>query len=379
VLRRLACAALLAPLFWLHRLAFTLDEWLFPKLKAVEVKQPVFILGLPRSGTTLMHRLVCDRNDFTTMSLWELLFAPALCEKFVLGGLSRLDRRLGNPLRRLLDVCQRRGLRDLQTVHPTALTAPEEDYLGLLPFGGCFLTVLARPHDPSVWDLAHFSSRLLPSRKRRLIARYRGLLARHLYFRGSGRIVVSKNPTLTSWLPELLQTFPEARVIGLRRDPRESVPSQLSSLQAGLQWFGHDAADPQIVDCFVDLLASYWRQLDEAAGRLPADRFVLIDYAALRQRPYETVTRCLMQLKLSPAGTRDEVLRERCRRAQRYVSQHHYDLESYGLEAEQLISRFPTTARHRRGDSENGVPGAQAGAASTAAAPPPHLSEGPLP
>ena len=42
-----------------HAVFFFLDGILFPGLWRVKVKEPVFVLGHARSGTTLAHRLLC--------------------------------------------------------------------------------------------------------------------------------------------------------------------------------------------------------------------------------------------------------------------------------------------------------------------------------
>ena len=45
-------------------------------------KLMVYIIGAPRSGTTRLHKLLAaDKNQFTTMKMWELFFAPALIQK----------------------------------------------------------------------------------------------------------------------------------------------------------------------------------------------------------------------------------------------------------------------------------------------------------
>ena len=42
----------------LNRIFFLFDDLLFPGYRSQEVKQPVFIIGNPRSGTTFLHRLL---------------------------------------------------------------------------------------------------------------------------------------------------------------------------------------------------------------------------------------------------------------------------------------------------------------------------------
>ena len=133
-------------IFLIHRLAFALDVILFPQLKNVSIKKPLFIVGLPRSGTTTAHRLMASHKElYTSMSLWELIFAPALCQKYLIWGLYMADAAIGGPLHKAVNWIQVKLVAIMDNIHPTSLTDPEEDYLGLLPLDGCFLRVLIFP------------------------------------------------------------------------------------------------------------------------------------------------------------------------------------------------------------------------------------------
>ena len=230
--------ALLSVCWGIHRVAFRIDDWLYPAIREVPVDRPLFVVGLPRSGTTFLHRLIaCEDETFTTFRLWELLFAPAVCQKRFIRGVWRLDQWLGGWGEKLVLTVERRVSGSLHEVHSTTLQSPEEDFLSLLPFGGCFLRVLAHPHSEQVWDLGHFCERLTAAEQQRLATIYRGMVQRHLYFHGTNLRLLSKNPTFTAWVPALEREFPSARFLGIRRTPLESVPSQLSSLRSGFNFF----------------------------------------------------------------------------------------------------------------------------------------------
>ena len=340
-IRSFLLAVLCTPVFLIHRIALRLDDWLYPSLRHVRITKPLFIVGLPRSGTTLLHRLIAsERSVFTTMPLWELLLAPAVCEKRFLRRLGTVDRWLGSPLWRAYCAVERRVSRSVQDVHATSLQSPEEDYLALLPFGGCFLRVISSPLNAEVWKLGHFSDQLETARQEKLISTYKRILQRHLYFRGQQLVLLSKNPSLTSWLPALAEEFPDACFVGLRRTPYQSVPSQLSSLRSGMALFGTDVAEPDIVERFVQLLASYWRTLDQAKANLPSTRFQLIEYDRLVGDSFSLVCDTLHQLGFSLSEEGRAELKHHCSRQREYRSTHRYCLEEFGLDRQQLDAAF---------------------------------------
>ena len=63
-------------------LGFLLDSILFRDCRNLLIREPVFIVGVPRSGTTFLHRLLArDEEQFTSMKFWEILFAPSIIQK----------------------------------------------------------------------------------------------------------------------------------------------------------------------------------------------------------------------------------------------------------------------------------------------------------
>jgi hypothetical protein len=70
--RRYLAILLLAvpPVALFHALCFALDPILFPSLRRVKLRQPVFVVGHARSGTTLVHRLLSqDEGRFSSFRL----------------------------------------------------------------------------------------------------------------------------------------------------------------------------------------------------------------------------------------------------------------------------------------------------------------------
>lgn len=335
---------LILPLLLVHRLALALDVVLFPAIRRTPVSQPLFIVGLPRSGTTWAHRLTnCHSKTFTTMQLWELLFAPALCEKLCLRALYRVDARLGGWGISCVRGIQGWLLGGQATIHPTGLEQPEEDFLALLPYDGCFLRVLLWPYARKTWRLGNFAEKMSPRERNYLVSRYRALVQRHLVFAGRGSYLC-KNPSFSSWLPDLSREFPDARFIGLHRDPAAVVASQLSSLRSTLQLYGHAADDPLLVELFVSLLASYRRELLALAQRLPADRCQLIAFSQLVQQPFSTLTRALDELgyELHPDGA--GALQTACATSGQPRRRHRYALHEFGLTERRIACAFADSA-----------------------------------
>ncbi len=342
--RRLLAMALFWPAFLLlqtiNGLALLLDRVLFPRYRQIAVREPLFVVGIPRSGTTFLHRLLAgDDQRFTTTSLWELIFAPSISQRYLFHGIGLLDRRLGQPLGRLLAWLERRLLGGLDDIHKTGLRDPEEDYLALLPVLGCFLLVLVVP-DERLWRLT-FADRDLPAaEKRRIMAAYRRFVQRHLYFHGEGRVFLSKNPSFTPWIQALAETFPDARFIGCLRNPTQSVPSQINSIVVGARLFdGRDTA-AYWREGFMAMLDYYYRHLLDSLDALPQSRQALSVMESLAADPRDTVEAFYRRFGWTPSQEYQSYLTAESERARRYRSGHHYDARELGLEVEPLRRTF---------------------------------------
>jgi len=343
-LRRTLALALVLPPFvalqLLNWLCLHLDDVFFPGYRSVEVREPLFVVGLPRSGTTFLHRtLALDEERFTTLRLWELLLAPSVLQRRLLGGLGALDRAVGRPFGRLLAWVEGRVLGFMDDIHATSLAKPEEDYLFLLPAFAAFILILVFPGHPRLWAVARLDT-LDDDLRLGLMEFYRGCLQRHLYLVGTDRRILSKNPSFSSSVETLAQVFPDARFVACTRDPREAVASQLSSLEEGAAFFGWAVSDPVPRDRIVDTLVHYGDHLASVLPRLEEGRWAWCPLSRLGPELVSEVTRIYGRLGWEPDAAFQNALAEAGDRSRRYRSDHSHGLEEYGLPPDMLLARF---------------------------------------
>jgi len=172
------------------------DDRLFDgELRAVKPR-PVFIIGLHRSGTTFLYRMLTDALPVASLTVYHVVHYDRLLvhhhEGTAAGAQQELDRLFHSwqmTTRRLDDV-------------PLSHAMPEEYGWILRRRAGSFhLTAKTAPVLDEICRKLHF---LTPS---------------------AGAVLL-KNPWDTGRAGDLLARFPEARFIFLQRDPVEIVNSQ---------------------------------------------------------------------------------------------------------------------------------------------------------
>ena len=317
-----------------------LDHLFFPRFRRVPVIEPVFVVGVPRSGTTFMHRLLAlDDERFTTTALWELLFAPSILQRRVWMALARVDGMLGGPCRRLLLWLERRMLGRLDDVHKTGLLAPEEDYLALAPVLGCFLLILPFG-DPSLWRLAYFDQQLSAAEQERILGYYSRLVQRHLYVHGQHKTFLSKNPSFTPMMDGLRRHFPDARFIGCVRNPARSVPSQISAILVGARLFSARVDSDWWREGLSEMLRYYYRRLLADLPAMAPHQARLVSLESIADCPLEGIQSLYRQFGLLMHRDYRARLVIENEKARAYRSGHGYSSKSLGVCEAHLAQRF---------------------------------------
>ncbi len=204
-----------------------LDELLFFSYRKCEIVEPVFVLGIPRSGTTLtLNTLAANTEAFTSVKLWEIIFAPSITQKKIFLLISRLDRVAGGKLKSFVLWCDNKLFGDLKGIHPMSLLASEEDEYILSSYFLSTSLILLFPNSEMVNSLIHFDEELNENKRISIMCLYKKLIQRHMYvFGGQSQRFLSKNPCFTARTKTLEKIFPDAVFIHNLRSPNYTVAS----------------------------------------------------------------------------------------------------------------------------------------------------------
>ena len=298
-----------------------------PEIGALPVREPVFILGLQRTGTTLLHRLLTCEPALRPLLSWEAL-NPAPFPGFAAG--AGRDPRM-----RLAELAER-GLRYLApeffAIHPVEAHAPEEDVL-LLDLSFVSPTVDATQNVPrySAW---------LRDTDQRPAYRYFRRAIQLLLWQRPGRWL-GKTPHHLENLDALLDVFPDAKIIQTHRDPTRVVASYCSMMAHGRAIFS-DTVDPRVVGA--QLASRAVRAVTRAIAereRVGSRGFHDVAYADLLADPMKEIRRIydFLALPLTPA-TEAAMQRWLAANPQNKRGVHRYRLEDFGLDRGQLARRF---------------------------------------
>ncbi|NOQ64709.1 MAG: hypothetical protein GQ582_09380 [Methyloprofundus sp.] len=312
-----------------------LDYLLFPSFCRQEVKQPVFILSNPRSGSTFLHRLLENDEQFTYLSLWQSLFNSITLYKLV-QCVCWIDHKIGSPITKLVDEIDKHFFKGWDGLHKAGLRYSEEDEF---LFVSSFLApglVLFFPYLHEFQEI--FSLDKLPEKARHKIAKkFRLSVQRHVY--ATGGTFLAKNAVAGGRLGIYHEAFPDMRVIYIHSDIMRSVASSLSVFSK--PWLLHSPA------CYqrkyeslsvIDMVRTNHQGILEWRDKFADENAIDIEYKDLVNTPEKTVNAIYTHFGLVQTASYQAQLKQDCITAKSYRSTHKYAVEDFGFTPEEIMS-----------------------------------------
>lgn len=345
-LKRVIAVLLVLPFFTINLLInwffLILDEILFPKFHTTGVDRALFIVGIPRSATTfLFHKILEDHSNFHGFKLWELIFAPSVCQKYICIGTRKLDKKIGSPLYKLLKFVDVTFFRDkkLREIHKTGLFVHEEDEaLFLFNFSSVFFYFFT-PQVKGLEKLVYHDEMLPEKIKNANFNFYRSCVKRHNYVfdRNNSKIFVSKNPTFTLKLNSLYDAFPSSKYLYPLRTPLETIPSTISLMAANYSRFCNMSEKYPMAIETRDMLIDYYIYADKLLKEKIKEKGLTILYEDVKKNHFSELIKIYQFLHLDTKDTKLQTSESKKSVTNKYKSKHRYD-EKIGLDVD-LIRR----------------------------------------
>ena len=310
------------------RLAVEADRVRIPAIAEERISRPLVIFGLPRSGTTLLHRLLALDPDNSVPRVWEAT-APSPPP----GPASENDPRIARVDRQLRWLT--RLSPEVRTAHPLEARLPQE-CVALLAYS------LQSPQFHTTHHVPSYKAWLERQDPRPAYAYHRRML-QHLQWRRPGRRWVLKAPAHLFALDALCTTYPDAVLVQCHRDPRPALAST-ASLIAALRRAFSETVEPRR---FGPVLIERWAAgLERAAELRAADaelerRTLDLQHAEIMRDPVGAIRRIYAHWQL-PLSDRAAAHMRRFAAANPRDKNgvHRYSAADFGLDGPEVQERF---------------------------------------
>jgi omega-hydroxy-beta-dihydromenaquinone-9 sulfotransferase len=266
-------------------LPFQLLEYLIynKRIKTVKVKEPVFVLGHHRSGTTYLQNVLCKDPRFTYCSTYEGL-VPHI---FLLSG---------KPMSRLLDSVMPKT-RPQDNVKAGAAMPTEEEF------------AMGNISQSSFMHGLYFPKSIFKTFDEEVVFEKKGTAERwkkHLHYfvkklllKHADQRIVLKSPSNTARVKEILELYPDAKFIHIHRNPYEVYVSNENLYSKILPLLGFQKVKSAFIQQF--LLYSYeklYRKYLSDKALIPSNSLYELAYHDFVNAPIEQLEKAYQHLQL---------------------------------------------------------------------------------
>ena len=306
------------------RLFMQRDRLAYPTIVRQEIREPLFIVGLPRSGTTLLHTLLALDPAHRVPLTWEVMTpSPPSGD---------------NEKRRIQQAitscnCFNWLAPRFRHVHPVGAELPQECVGLMAP------TFMSDQFD-AMYYVPSYRAWFFRQDLRPMYEYHRHFL-QHLQVRRSAGHWVLKAPTHMFALPTLLAVYPDAIFVQTHRAPLDAMAS-VSSLITILRRVFSDAVEPltvcrEAIDYWSKTLDRFLQERDQ----LPERRICDVNYAEIRRDPLAAVRRIYAHFGWSLSKKVEQRMRQAlANELQERNGLHRYDLSQFGVQEEDSAIRF---------------------------------------
>lgn len=315
--------------FLVNRLRAEEDFKRHPEIFDEDVSDPIIVIGLPRSGTTKMQRIIASAPGLQKPVLWKLV-NPAPFPNAIPG---QRDPRVAAA------AVAFGFTEELNAGHLVAYEEAEEE---ILLFDFAF--------DDSVNGYSNylplfFTDDWLAQKPNRVPYRYVKKLLQYLQWQDGGkrnRPWVLKAVIHIAHMDALLECFPKATLVHSHRDPRSSVPSMAKLMSVVWGMKTHPVDSKFAGQGFLKWGSIAINRYLEARQRLGLDSRILdVKYEQVRDDPLS-----IMQQVYQHAGREWTPKVEQCalewsrNNVEGQHGKHNYSLEGFGLSEAMVDQAF---------------------------------------
>jgi hypothetical protein len=315
-----------------------IDHWKkHPEVAAQPVEKPLFVLGLPRTGTTILYNLLAQDPACRSPLSWEVAqpCPPPLPDSY------NSDPRIqvvGKQLGMLNTL-----IPGFDAIHPVGAQLPQE----------CISIMAYDFHSVQFelnFDIPTYQQWYAEQDLRPTYQFHRQFL-QHLQSRYAKEYWVLKTPAHLGAIDAILAVYPDARIVQTHRDPLKVLPST-ASLYYALRTLCSDEVDPhalgiQQVNYWADSLQRGMDARDKLQQH--ADQFYDVQFNDLMADPFACIRAIYQHFDMQLSGSAEQCMRDFLKANTREKHGHHsYSLEMFGLDKQlpELNKKFETY-RHR--------------------------------
>jgi Sulfotransferase family len=294
-----------------------------------KIVRPLFIIGLPRTGTTLLYGLLAEDPAHRAPLSWEIddPCPPAETATY------HTDPRIETTRKRFEQV--NRLAPGFQAIHPVGALMPQEC---IVTTASEFMSIRFQ----MCFDVPSYDEWLLQQDMRETYHHHRRFL-QHMQLHHKRERWILKSPGHLGPIDALFDVYPDAMLVQTHRDPIRVVPS-VASLEYTMRLVSSDDVDPARVGR--QMIQTWSKLLDQgmaARARRPERERQILDLSMreIVSAPLASVEKIYRYFDLELSSeARERMQAYLARHPKDEFGTHRYSLEDFALDADEVNAAF---------------------------------------
>jgi len=284
--------------------------------------------------------MCADEEKFVHIKMYHTII-PSITFFKLIHFLGTIDNRIGRPFGKLIQWIEKKLFKGWEDVHAAGFNRSEEDE-GLYFLSGISPALsLITPYLKHFREL-YILDRLGEKKKAMVRKYYYSTMQRWMYMLGKDRQFLCKSVMSIGRLQILQDMFPDMRVVYLARNPYEAVPSFVEMFSSTWKAIGFKVKENSAQSRELAALAIiYYQYFNEQKQNIRAANLITLKYDDLVENPYAAVIRIYQQFDFKMSAAVEELLQRESAISRSYKSKHHYSLEQYGLNKQEIYKELP--------------------------------------
>ena len=285
---------------------------------------PIFITGLPRSGTSFLFDLLHAHPSLRSPFTWEIFQAQSIAKTKIETLIKKLRTQV-----ELFSI--NRLVPQLYDIHPMHYAQPEECQL----ITAYDLKSISFAYSANLPNYIKFISDSSYESSFRVHQMFLNALSSE----ADENIWLLKDPCHIAHIEEILNTYPKARFIFLHRNPRFSMPS-ISNLAFNLRLGYSNHVDPILVG---NQMLLYWQNATEkllnSRELIPKDQMIDLQFNHLIDDPIKITNQIFEKFSIKHDEAFERKLTTRIG-TKKLKSKHSYSYEKFFRASGEVENKF---------------------------------------
>lgn len=299
---------------------------LHPEIEDEEIDGPVFVVGLPRTGTTALSLLIAADPQFRSLRTWESQSPTPPPETAT----QDTDPRIAEA---------ELGIEMMDATFPLMQTMHQSEARGATECFDLMGMTFRTYHYDGIWHVPSYVEWVMQCDMTGTYEYHRRVL-KLLQWHCPPNLWHLKTPVHIFALDALLEVYPKSRFVWSHRDPVKVLGSVCSIMSYVRSWSSDRDDRAHLGTELVDSWAEGIRRAMDFRDRVGEDLFVDVAFSDLQTDPIGTISRCYQQLGLTFSDAARAAVTDWAEGNRPGAHTHSYQLSDYGLTPEMIRGPF---------------------------------------